>query len=279
MMKYSRFFYGAVIATAGMASTLSAQAKETPPKPQPPFQQTMSNMDTVPRMDTAAVNALNRMGTYLRTLNDMQVKAEVSTEDVLKDGQKIQMSSTVNLIAQRPNRLFVEISDNRQPRQFFYDGKNFTLFAPRLKYYTTVDAPPTINELATKLEDKYDIDLPLVDLFRWGTDNSRFENLKSAIYVGTAVVNGITCLQYAFRQEGLDWQVWMQAGKYPLPLKVVLTTLGDEARPQHEATYTWNLAPSYTEKTFVFAPSPDAKKITIAEAQAAQVAKKQGEKK
>jgi hypothetical protein len=236
------------------------------------------SMDTA-RVDTAAVGALNRMGAYLRTLNDIQVNATVTTEDVILDGQKIQLSSVIKVVAQRPNRLFVEISDNRQPRQLFYDGKSFTIYAPRLKFYATVDAPPTINELATKLEDKYDIDLPLVDLFRWGTADSRFENLKSATYVGPAVIDGVTCEQYAFRQEGLDWQLWIQAGKYPLPRKVVLTTLTDDARPQHEATYVWNLAPSYNDKTFAFAAPPDAKKISIAEAEAARVAKKPGEKK
>lgn len=273
-MKYLRFWYGVVVATAAMTSTVSAQGSGSPQR-----QGTAAGTVDTAKVDTAAIGALNRMGAYLRTLTDLQVRANVTTEDVILDGQKIQMTSAINVIAQRPNHFFVEITDDRQPRQLFYDGKTFTIWAPRLKYYATVDAPPTINELATLLEDKYDIDLPLVDLFRWGTADSRFENLKSAIYVGPAVVNGITCMHYAYRQQGLDWQLWIQAGKYPLPLKVVLTTLDDDARPQHEATYTWNLAPSYNDKTFAFVASPDAKKISIAEAQAARVAKKPGEKK
>jgi hypothetical protein len=270
-MKYSRFLYGAVVVTAATASAVSAQGS--------PRKGTAAGQLDTARIDTAAMNALNRMGAYLRTLNDIQVKATVTTEDVILDGQKIQMTSAINVIAQRPNRFFVEITDNRQPRQLFYDGKSFTVWAPRLRYYATVDAPSTINETAKLLEDKYDIDLPLVDLFRWGTPDSHFENIKSAIFVGPAVIDGVTCEQYAFRQEGLDWQVWIQAGKFPLPLKVLLTTTTDDARPQHEATYTWNLAPSYNEKTFAFAAPPDAKKITIAQVQEARMAKKTGEKK
>jgi hypothetical protein len=41
-----------------------------------------------------------------------------------------------------------------------------------------------------------------------------------------------TCEHYAFRQEGLDWQIWIQ-GDYPLPRKFVIRTLTDDARPQH----------------------------------------------
>ena len=79
-------------------------------------------------------------------------------------------------------------------------------------------------------------------------------------------MNGVTCEQYAFRQPGTDWQVWIQDGDFPLPLKVVITTTTDEARPQHETVYTWNLAPSYTDLAFAFTPPSDAKKISFLEA-------------
>ena len=45
--------------------------------------------------------------------------------------------------------------------------------------------------------------------------------------------------------KGVDWQLWIQSGDFPLPRKVVLTTTTDEARPQYSATYTWNLAASF----------------------------------
>ena len=86
-MKYSRFLYGVVVATAAMASTLSAQVSGS----------AAGQVDTA-RLDTAAMNALNRMATYLRTLNDLQVKATVTTEDVILDGQKIQMTSAMTLV-------------------------------------------------------------------------------------------------------------------------------------------------------------------------------------
>ena len=140
-----------------------------------------------------------------------------------------------------------EIVNDRQPRIFYYDGKSFTLYAPRLKFYASVDAPPTIGELATRLEDKYDIDLPFVDLFPLGHEGGNVDAITSATDLGTSVVDGVTCEQYAFRQEGLDWQLWVQQGDNPLPRKVVLSTLTDEARPQHTSVYTWNLAPSFND--------------------------------
>jgi hypothetical protein len=81
-------------------------------------------------------------------------------------------------------------------------------------------------------------------------------------------VDGTTCEQYAFRQDGLDWQIWIQQGDYPLPRKLVLTTMTDDARPRHSQILTWNLAPSFNDAAFTFEPPKDAQKITIAEVSA-----------
>ncbi|HSL68767.1 MAG TPA: DUF2092 domain-containing protein, partial [Longimicrobiales bacterium] len=186
-------------------------------------------------------------------------------EQVLEDGQKIQFAGVIDLLAQRPGKLRVEVNSDREHRLFYFDGKSFTLWAPRLSYYATVPAPATINELATRLEDKFDIELPLVDLFRWGTSEMQRNEITAATDIGPSQVDGTTCQHYAFRQEGLDWQVWIQNGDYPLPRKIVLTTLTDEARPQLEMVYTWNLAPSFNDGAFAFEAPKDAKHIPIAE--------------
>jgi hypothetical protein len=198
----------------------------------------------------------------------------VTTEDVMEDGQKVQRSNTTDLTAVRPNKMRVDIVDQRQPRSLYYDGKTFTMWAPRVKFYATIGAPSTLIDLVDTLEAKYDVDVPFADLFRWGTPESDLADITDATHIGPVAINGVTCEQYVFRQKGLDWQIWIQNGDYPLPLKLVLTTTSDEARPQHSAVYTWNLAPSYNDKAFVFDPPADAKKITFAEVAAARAAEK-----
>jgi hypothetical protein len=219
-------------------------------------------------IDTAATNALGRMGRYLRSLQAFQVHGDVITETVLLDGQKVQLTKTADLVTQRPNRLRMTVDGDRENRVFLYDGTNFTLFAPRLKYYATMPAPPTIGELITQLEGRYDIDLPLVDLFRWGTPDSEENLITAADDIGPANCAGVTCEQYSFRQPGMDWQVWIQTGDFPLPLKVVLTTTTDDARPQYSVVYRWNLAPSFNNEAFVFDAPEDASKIAFVTATA-----------
>lgn len=221
---------------------------------------------SAPVVDPAAVAALSNMGNYLRTLRSFQVHAVASTDDVLKDGEKVQNNSDVDLMATLPDRLRATVTGDQVHRAYIYDGKTFTLYGKLINYYATVPAPSTVGATVDELEARYSIDLPLADLFKWGTAKTSAEKITGAFDVGQETVHNDNCEHYAFRQAGLDWQIWIQQGPTPLPLKLVLTTLTDEARPQHEAVLTWNLAPTFDADTFAFNPPADAHKIKLTEA-------------
>jgi hypothetical protein len=216
-----------------------------------------------PAVDPAALAALDRMGAYLRTLTAIQVEAATTNEDVLEDGQKIQYTGVANLLARKPDRLRLEDTNDRYQRLYLYDGKSFTLYGKRLNFYATIPAPPTIAELLNMLETNYAISAPLADLFRWGSPGWSNERIKAAMDIGPSVVEGTTCEQYAFRQDTIDWQVWIQKGDYPLPRRLVITTKTDEARPQFTAVYRWNLAPSFNDAAFTFDPPAGAGRVVM----------------
>jgi hypothetical protein len=212
-----------------------------------------------------AVEAVKKMGVYLRSLKSFQVIADVTHDDVLEDGLIIKTTKKVDLLAAFPNRLRVEVTSDEKHRLFLYDGKNFTVWGRLTNYYATVPAPPTIAELFKVADEKYNIELPLIDLFKWGTNDDDFKAIKTAVDIGPSTVDGVTCEHYAFHQDSVDWQIWIQLGEFPLPRKLVITTLTDDARPQHSDTLAWNLAPSFSDDAFVFDPPADAKRIILAE--------------
>ena len=214
--------------------------------------------------DASAIAALERMGGYLRGLTTFQIRGETSRDEVLDDGQSVEFGAVVDMIVQRPNRIRAEVTSDRKDRIYFGDGKTFSVWARRMNYYATIPAPATLRELADTLADKYDLELPLVDLFYWGERKS-LDDIRGASDIGASQVDGVTCEHYAFRQEGADWQVWIQQGDYPLPRKLVIRTTTDPARPQYAATLAWNLAPSYDDTAFTFVPPKDAKRITLVE--------------
>lgn len=218
-----------------------------------------------PAVDPAALAALDRMGAFLRTVTTFEVRSKTTVDVVLDSGQKLQFDGTAHLRARRPDRLWAEVATDRKVREFFYDGKTFTIYGPRNKLYATVPAPATLREVVAAVEERYGLVLPLADLFRWGTDPSQREAIREAIDVGPAHVGDEPCDQYAFRQDGVDWQVWIQKGDSPLPRKLVVTTTDDPAQPQYVAVLDWNLAPALNDKMFTFTPPPDAFRIAIRE--------------
>jgi hypothetical protein len=225
--------------------------------------------------DPDAIRALERMGDYLRTLKSFQIRSETNRDEVLDDGQNVEFDGVVDLIVERPNRLRADVTSDKQQRLYFYDGKSLSIWARRLNYYTTVPAPPTIKELVDRLSSKYDIELPLVDLFYW-SDRDNTAGITSAADLGPSQVDGVTCEHYAYRQDGADWQVWIQLGDYPLPRKVVIRTTSDDARPRYASVMNWNLAPSFNDAAFTFVPPPDAKKIALVELKVGGVERSSG---
>lgn len=218
-----------------------------------------------PAIDPRAIAALKKMGAFLNEQQSFSVRTNTETDYVLDTGQKVQLSAHGNLKVRRPDHVRAERVLERKHRQYFYDGKTFTIFSPQTGYYATVDAPPTIRRLADLLEDRYGLELPLVDLFRWGTNEAGFERITNATYVGTTKIGGVDTDHYAFRQPGLDWQIWIERGDRPVPRKLVLTTTDDTARPEHTIEMTWNLNAKFEDAVFAFVPPKDSTKIAMAE--------------
>ena len=78
------------------------------------------------------------------------------------------------------------------------------------------------------------------------------------------------CMHYAFRQEKVDWQVWIDQGAQPLPCKLVITSTADPAQPQYSAVLNWDLTTPVDPARLAFVPPANARKISIAEVSAPQ---------
>jgi hypothetical protein len=214
-------------------------------------------------VDPASVQALKDMGAFLQTLKRFRVSVELTGERVLADGQKLQHIATAYLEVDRPNRIRAVMNSARSHRELFYDGATVTLYTPAQKYYSTVAFSGTLAELVNKLEEAFGVQIPLSDLFIWGTAAAPVDKIQSAMNAGQDFVDEELCDHYAFRQEQLDWQVWIAGGGRPLPRKIVVTYRGDDARPQSTSLIDWNLKPMFKDAAFKFVPPQGATKIEI----------------
>jgi hypothetical protein len=215
-------------------------------------------------IEPKAIEALKTMGAYLRTLKIFTVRSETAIDEVLDTGQKVQFGGTVEYRVRAPNRLRADVNSDRKQRQYFYDGKTLTVYGPRNRYYASTPASGSIAELLQTADAKYGIEMPLADLFLWGTDKAGLDDIKSAIYIGPARIGGVDTDHYAYRQQDVDWQLWIERGKTPFPRKLVITTAQEPSQPQYVAVLKWDLAPKLDDAVFSFAPPKDAKRIVFA---------------
>ncbi|MGY8562826.1 DUF2092 domain-containing protein [Paracidovorax citrulli] len=204
--------------------------------------------------DPDAIAALERMGKALRALPQFTLSATTRTDYVLEDGQKLALAGTVDYKVIGPDRFFVEIRSEHQHRQLFYDGHTLTIASPEQKYYARVEnldrsIQALLNDSATRLG----IEFPLADLFLWGTPGFPTDRIDSALFVGTDRIDNQPTRHYAFRQPGVDWQVWI-SDTTRLPLQLLITSHADPALPSYLATLDWNTRSAVAANDLVFRP-------------------------
>lgn len=212
-------------------------------------------------VDPMAVSALEHMGAFLRTQTSFAITADTTTDEVLDTGQKVKRAGTVHMEVRRPNGLRAEVRSDRDAKRFFYDGRTFTLFSPSNGYYASFAAPPTLRELVGLAERRYGIDMPLADLFQWGTTQTEIGRLTAATDLGRSEIRGVACDHFAFREPDVDWQIWIEQGERPLPRRLVITTKTAPQQPEHEVLFNWDLGRSFDAQTFAFVPPPSAHRI------------------
>src|SRR6187455_2324430 len=224
---------------------------------------------TAPDVDPAAVEALKKMSAYLQTLQTFRLTSEASLDVITVQDQKVQLDMVTTYQVKRPGIRIDWVSDQKN-RQFYYDGKQFTLVAPTLGYYATVDAPATNREFLAALYDKTGVELPLADLFRWADADHEDDiaRLTSAFSVGTATLEGVETDHWAYRTAEFDWELWIDQGDRPLPRKFVLIDRTDPTLPAFIAHLTWQLNPNLDPAAFTYVPAPNAVAISFASPQA-----------
>ena len=215
-----------------------------------------------PAIDPKAVEVMQKMGSYMASLQKYKVHADRIVEVILPNDQRLFSDNSVDLFVQRPDRLRANLISAKRDLEFFYDGKTFTLYTPRTKYYASVTAKPTIAEMIQNVSSEYDIDFPLRDvLYHYDV---LLKEVVSGEYIGMSLIRGAKCDQLAFRQKDIDWQVWIEEGEKPLVRRIAISDKTQKGEPISVTSLSdWDVNPTFEEDLFTFSPPQDAQKIKI----------------
>ncbi|NOQ63684.1 MAG: DUF2092 domain-containing protein [Methyloprofundus sp.] len=214
-------------------------------------------------VEVAASSVLEQMSTYLASQQKFEITAHTSIESMLDSGQKIMLDSTSRVAVQRPNKLFSTRQGNIIDQNFYYDGRSLTLYNNKAKVFATVAAPDTVSKTLDYTLAEFKLIAPGIDLLHTDIATRLSKGLLSGFYAGKAMIAGVECHHLAFRNEEVDWQIWVQTGDQPLPKKYIITSRWTTGAPQYSITMDWNLKPSFNDSLFNFSAPSDAKKVEI----------------
>lgn len=206
---------------------------------------------------------LKQMSQYLAGLNQFEITAQSTVETVIDSGQKIMLEHANKVIVKRPNKLFATRLGDVIKQSFYYDGKSLTVDAQHLGYHASVDAPATLSETLDIALTKFNLTTPGVDLLHSNSYERLSNDLISAFYVSKSTINDVECHHLAFRNSEVDWQIWIQTGDKPLPVKYVITSRWITSSPSYAVMMKWNIKPDISDSLFDFKPSKGTEKIDL----------------
>jgi hypothetical protein len=207
---------------------------------------------------------LRRMGEFLARLPRFAFEAE-ETFDEIPDGEpRIQLSNVRRVALERPNQLAVDSEGDTLQRAAWYDGRLATILDKAHNTYGQAQVPPTIDAALDDLAEDYGIESPLADFLYRDPYAVLTEWVRFGRYLGLHRAAGVLCHHLVFVQDTIEWQLWVDAGKDPLPRKFVITYVREPGEPEYTAVLRkWNLAPVFPEGLFTFQAPPGAELAEI----------------
>lgn len=221
-------------------------------------------------IEPEADKILHAMAAYLAGQKTFTVDYDVDDEVINSEGQKLQYSASGSAAVERPGKLHVSRKGAFVDVDMVFDGKMVSVLGKKANVYGQLESPgPTIDEAVEEVRAATGFDASGADLFAADAYAVLTEDATEGVHVGTGIVGGVECDHLAFRNPRVDWQIWVQKGEQPLPLKYVITTKWVTGAPQYQLRlHNWNVAPQIDPAQFTFVVPEGAKKLEEIQADA-----------
>jgi hypothetical protein len=238
---------------------------------------TISLVACGPREPTTDAERLARGRELVQQMSDRLAAAPAvsvtTTEvrDVVRlSGKKEPVSQTAVYTVRRPDRFYCKMTGGRG-LELWYNGKTLTIAAHPDKVFAQAPMPETIDRTLDVLAERYDMAMPMGDLFYGSAAKALLsDTTTTGGYVGPEDVAGTPCVHLAFKDVGVDWELWLPAQGDPLPKRLKVVQTRRTGQPMVDLTFTsWNLAPQVTDATFVPKVPADYEGIAILQRAAA----------
>src|SRR5476649_1707362 len=211
-----------------------------------------------------ATKILKAMTDYVASQKVISATYDTDIEVITNDLQKIQFASSGQLLLIRPDKIRISRTGGYADVELVFDGKTLSALGKNVNAYAQTDAAGSIDQLVTRLRNEFGMAIPGADLLLSGAYDELMKDVLDAKHIGRGVIDGIECDHIAFRNNDVDWQIWVDVGSRPIPRKYVITSKAMSGAPQYTLRIKeWKTDVQVPANAFAFTPPADAKKIEI----------------
>lgn len=193
-----------------------------------------------PKLDPQAARVLKKMSAYLGSVKSFSVTVRTSFDILGKTGIKSLKIMEQKLTIRRPNAIHVRLRNEAgAKREVWFDGKTFAVLRVDQGVYDSITPKgvATLDQLIAYIETNFGVTFPVSDFIRSDTEAMLTRDLISGVYVGKrTLLDGTKTHYLSFESQDSDWQLWVRAGKRPLPMRLVVSYVTVAERPGFIAT-------------------------------------------
>jgi hypothetical protein len=164
-----------------------------------------------------------------------------------------QITHDINISAalKRPDKIVVKKSGYENV-QFYFNGQKLVAYNPLTQNFASESLPGDINSLISTLGG-YEIEAPMAEFFGNEPLTVLLRDVDVGRYIELSGVRGVSCHHIAFRQENVDWQLWVEAGETPLIRRFRITTKTLTGSPSYTVDFLeWQINPNTLDTQFEF---------------------------
>ncbi|MGH8864669.1 MAG: DUF2092 domain-containing protein [Burkholderiales bacterium] len=208
---------------------------------------------------------LMRMAEFMAKTQSVSVDVRDSYDVYQESGQKIEFSETRKITMVRPDRFRIEVEESDGDKSMvLFDGKELTISSPNRNVYAKTPKPGSTDDAIVYFVRDLGMKLPLSVLMQTTAPKELDQHTQTLDYVENTSIFGAPAHHLAGRTESVDYQLWIEDGDRPLPLRLVLTYQKEKGQPQFRAQFSnWNLAPEVPSSLFEFVPPPGVQQIAF----------------
>lgn len=212
--------------------------------------------------ESDATDILKAMSVYVGSLKSIKLTFDSDIEIITPQLEKIQFNNSGEALLSRPNKLYAHRLSGHADVAMFFDGQTVNVYEKHVNGYAQFEAQGSVDQLVQTLREGHGVALPGADLMLTNSYEVLIDEVMEAKLIGRAIIDGVACEHLAFRNFDTDWQLWVEAGEFPIPRKMIITSKTINSAPQYTIHIkSWETGVETLPSDFTFTPPANAKKL------------------